>query len=373
MIKRITYLFLILLIANVLPAQEGRFGLSFSNEQINGNTLCVDIELRFKSGGKLGSSNLVMKYNKSMLANPVLSSDNLPAGQYHTRSVTNPVDSLAAFNIELLTENNGMTIATAPAKTTVGQICFDVLSGMGANYLDWQIKSTSATVVYLDDESTKLRRGRIEVLCNNVGQACDDGDANTSGDVYDSNCLCAGTQMNCTDDTDINQAGIPGRTYKSRMKIRSEGTVRPNAKVDFRAGETITLGVGFHAEEGSDFTAMIEDCTDNLVQETSADRTNETTTKLTVTENTFLDDLSLKVYPNPIASSATVTYVLPQAAAVRISIYSMQGQLIQSLFTGTKSEGMHLAEWQVTDVPKGMYFLSLETAKGRIMEKVVVQ
>ena len=94
MTKRITYLFLILLIANVLPAQDGRFGLSFSNEQISGNTLCVDIELHFKDGGQLGSSNLVMKYNKSILTNPVLSSDNLPASQYHTRSVTNPIDSL---------------------------------------------------------------------------------------------------------------------------------------------------------------------------------------------------------------------------------------------------------------------------------------
>jgi len=373
MIKRTIHTLLILLMVNGLSAQEGRFGLSFANEQIAGNTLCVDIELRFRNGGKLGSSNLVMKYNKSMLANPVLSSDNLAADQYHTRSVTNPIDSLATFNIELLTANNGMSIAAAPAKTTVGKICFDVLAGMGANYIDWQIKSTTATVVYLDDESTKLKRGRIEVLCNNVGLTCDDGDANTLNDVYDSNCLCAGTQMNCEDDSDINQTSIPGRTYKSRMKIRSEGTIRPNAKVDFRAGETITLGAGFHAEEGSDFTAMIEACVDNLVQEITEDRNSVPTNKLTITEKTYLDDLSLTVSPNPIANSATVTYILPQTATVRVGIYSMQGQLIQPLFAGTQSEGMHLTEWQVTEMPKGMYFLSLETVSGRVMKKIVVQ
>ncbi|MEM1122592.1 MAG: hypothetical protein AAGJ18_19265, partial [Bacteroidota bacterium] len=245
MIKYIVLFFLLFITSIALSAQDGRYGLSFANEQTNGNTLCVDIELRFKNGGKLGSSNLVMKYNKVKLANPVFSNSSLPVANYATATVTNPVDSLAAFNIELLTKNNGMTIATAPAKTVIGQLCFDVLNGIGASYIDWQIRSTEATVVFLDDETTQLKRGRIDVLCTNVGLACDDGDPNTTNDKYDINCLCAGTQMDCVDDTAINQEAIPARIYKSRMKINSQGKIRPNARVDFRAAQSITLGVGF--------------------------------------------------------------------------------------------------------------------------------
>lgn len=267
MIKYIAFFFLFSFVSHALMAQEGRYGLSFTNEQTTGSTLCVDIEMRFKQGGKLGSSNLVMKYNKAKLANPVFSNSYLPNANYSTATVTNPIDSLASFNIDLLTENNGIIIATAPAKTAIGQLCFDILGGEGASYIDWHIKNTSATVVYLDDETTLLSSGRIDVLCTNTGIACDDGNPNTTDDKYDINCLCTGTQMACVDDTNIDEAAIPARTYRSRMKINSQGTIRPNAKVDFRAAQTITLGVGFHAEEGSEFLAMIEDCIDNLVEE----------------------------------------------------------------------------------------------------------
>ena len=371
MIKQIAYVFLFWLVGNVLYAQQGRYGLSFANEQTTGSTLCTDIELRFKEGGKLGSSNLVMMYNKAKLGNPVFSSSTLTAA-YSTATVTNPVDSLASFNIELLTENSGMTIATAPNKTIIGKVCFDVLAGTGASYLDWHIKNTAATVVYLDDETTKLRRGRIEVLCNNVGETCDDGDANTTDDKYDINCLCAGTQMDCTDDTNVDEVAIPARTYKSRMKISSQGMIRPKAKVEFRAAQSITLGAGFHAEEGSEFTAMIEDCVDNLVEEVTESRFSEAG-EFPVLTTTPLQDLSLTVYPNPINGSATLTYVLPETERVQLSLYSLRGELVQLLFNGTQAAGMHLVDWQVSDLPPGMYFMSIETVGGRVVQKVVLE
>lgn len=371
MILQNKYILLFLLIGNVLIAQESRYGLSFANEVISGNTLCLDIELRFKNEGKLGSSNLVMKYNKVMLANPVLASNNLPIGKYSTTTLTNPVDSLAAFNIELLTENDGMTIATAPAKTVLGRLCFDVLAGMDAGYLDWQIKSTTATVVFLDDESTLLKRGRIAAFCNNEGQACDDGDPNTSDDKYDANCLCTGVQIACIDDATINDAAIPARTYKSRMKINSEGLIRTNAKVDFRAGQSITLSAGFHAEEGSDFSAKIEDCMDNLVEEIAESRVTKSNPSLL--NGTTLEDLTLSVSPNPILGAASITYVLPTSEKVNIALYSMEGKLMQTLLTADQSNGMHLVEWQTNTIPPGMYLLNLKTTNSSTVQKVVLQ
>jgi len=372
MMKNITYVFLFLLVGNIIYAQEGRYGLSFANEQTTGSTLCVDVELRFKQGGKLGSSNLVMVYNKVKLGNPVFSSSTLSAA-YSTATVTNPVDSLASFNIELLTENSGMTIATAPNKTIIGKVCFDVLAGMGAAYLDWHIKNTEATVVYLDDETTKLKRGRIEVLCNNAGETCDDGNPNTSDDKYDINCLCTGTQMDCTDDTNVDATAIPARIYRSRMKISSQGMIRPKAKVDFRAAQSITLGVGFHAEEGSEFTAMIEDCVDNLVEEMVESRFSEAGEFPVLTTTTPLQGLSLTISPNPIVGSATLTYVLGEAERVQLSLYSLRGKLVQSLFSGTQVAGMHLVDWQIGDLPAGMYFMRMETVGGAVVQKVVIE
>jgi len=371
MIHKITYLFFCILIGNSLLAQENRYGLSFANEQLSDNTLCVDLQLRFKNGGQLGSSNLVMKYNKSKYANPIYSSDNLPSNQYLTTTVTNPVDSLAAFNIELINENDGLVIAAAPTKTTIGRLCFDVLAGTAPAALDWEIKSTSATVVYLADETTKLKRGLIAAFCNNKGQACDDGDANTTDDKYDINCQCAGIQVACVDNDNIDLQSIPERTYKSRQKIQSEGKIRTSAKVAFRAGETITLGVGFHAEEGSDFTAMIENCVDNILEEVAESRTNKDNSLPTTSQQ--LSPLSLLVSPNPVNGTATITFALPQTENASLAIYSLQGRLVKTVFASPKQEGVHLIDWPTGALPVGMYLLSLQTGNSRIVKKIIIQ
>lgn len=368
MIRSLCLLVCFFTIVFSLSAQDSRYGLSFANEAVNGNTLCLDIQLQFTDGGKLGSSNLVMKYNRTMLGNPVYAASSLPSAQYYTTTVTNPLDSLASFNIELLTENNGMTIATAPSTTTIGQLCFDVLSGMDASYLDWHIQTTEATVVYLDDESTALSKGTIAPFCNNTGQACDDGDTNTTDDKYDINCLCAGTQLDCINNDQIDLEAIPARTYKSTMNISSTGLIRPNASVTFKAGDQIDLEPGFHAEPGSDFLAMIEACVNNAMLENVTSRT-----KLENPLTTNFSDLSLMVYPNPINNAATITYVLPTTEQLSINLYSLDGQLLQAMFTGTKEAGMHLIEWQTTGLPPGMYFLSLESKGERAVQKVVFQ
>lgn len=368
MIRSLCLLVYLFTILSSLSAQDSRYGLSFANEAVNGNTLCLDIQLQFAEGGKLGSSNLVMRYNRTMLGNPIYAASSLPSAQYHTTTLTNPLDSLASFNIELLAENNGMTIAVAPLTTTVGRLCFDVLSGTDASYLDWHIQTTEATVIYLDDESTPLTKGTIAPFCNNTGQACDDGNANTTGDKYDINCLCAGIQIECINNDQIDLEAIPARTYKSRMNISSSGLIRPNASVTFKAGDQIDLAPGFHAEPGSDFLAMIEACTDNSIVENITSRT-----QLAHTTTANLSDLSLTVHPNPVANTTTITYVLPTTKKLAINLYSLDGQLIQAMFTGTKEAGMHLIEWQVAGLPSGMYFLSLETTTNRVMQKVVFQ
>lgn len=367
MFKKINTILIALFFLNSLVAQEGRYGLSFGNEQISGSTLCVDIELRFKEGGKLGSSNLVMEYNKETLTNPVLVSNNLPAANYATPTFFQSVDSLASFNIDLLIENAGMTIAEAPNKTVLGNVCFDILAGSGASFLDWKIKNTTATVVYLDDDLSKLKRGKIEVLCNNEGNPCDDRNANTSDDKLDSNCNCTGTQMNCTDDEVLDEETIPSRTYKSRMKIRSAGFVRNNSSVAFKAGESITLSEGFEAEEGCDFLAMIELCEDNIIEEVAENRTHKIAKSAT-----NLGDFSLSIQPNPVSTSATIIYTLPQTQEIAINIYSLQGHLVKRIESAMMSEGMHLKEWNAQDLSSGMYLLTLETRTHQEVRKIII-
>ena len=174
--------------------------------------------------------------------------------------------------------------------------------------------------------------------------------------------------MDCINNDQIDLEAIPARTYKSRMRISSTGLIRPNASVTFKAGDQIDLAPGFYAEPGSDFLAMIEDCSDNSIVENATSRT-----QLEDFATSSLNDVSLLVHPNPVASAATITYVLPKTDKLHINLYSIDGQLLQTLFKGTKDTGMHLIELQVAGLPRGMYFLSLETGENRVVRKVVFQ
>jgi|GEM_PF-107993 len=65
-------------------------------------------------------------------------------------------------------------------------------------------------------------------------------------------------------------------------------------------------------------------------------------------------------YPNPFNPLTTISYVLPQNAAVRLDIYNQNGRLVRKLVEGSAGAGPHSIEWDATDdagaqVATGMY------------------
>lgn len=362
----IGFIFLIFLNNNLL-GQKDQYLLGFDNQQISGNQLCIEVSMGFKQSGRLGSSNLVLEFNKEQLINPTFVSDELPDTDYLISSFTNPVDSLASFNIELLSENNGYNISVAPTNTKIGEICFDQLVGTGPIVLDWVVKNTNKTVVYLDDESTSLQNGPFEVLCNNSGDPCDDGDPNTEEDQYDINCLCAGIQRTCIDDIDISIDRIPARTYKSNTVIISEGLVRNRAVVEFRANTSITLNPGFHSEEGSDFLAIIDDCVDNLIPEVIPSKIAKNK------NNNTVESVALQIYPNPLQSDAIISYTLPDQQQIEIGLYNLQGQKLKQILSATREAGVHIINWQVQEFLAGMYLLRMKSGKEQLVKKIIIE
>ncbi|MCH8067730.1 MAG: hypothetical protein IID16_00450, partial [Candidatus Marinimicrobia bacterium] len=50
-------------------------------------------------------------------------------------------------------------------------------------------------------------------------------------------------------------------------------------------------------------------------------------------------------YPNPFNPVTTIPYQLPKSAFVNLSIYSITGQLVETIVNGYKSTGLHTVEW----------------------------
>ena len=63
------------------------------------------------------------------------------------------------------------------------------------------------------------------------------------------------------------------------------------------------------------------------------------------------DALQLYNYPNPFVHSTSITYTLPRRSHVKLSVYDLQGRLVEELLDGTREAGEHQVEWRVPGVP----------------------
>ena len=70
-------------------------------------------------------------------------------------------------------------------------------------------------------------------------------------------------------------------------------------------------------------------------------------------------------YPNPFNPTTTITYHLPKAAHVSLSVYNVAGQRVAELVSSQQSEGIHQAVWDGRDaagvpVASGLYLYRIE-------------
>ncbi len=82
---------------------------------------------------------------------------------------------------------------------------------------------------------------------------------------------------------------------------------------------------------------------------------------------------SLQVYPNPVFTSATVSFHLEEKQNIRIDLVSMNGQTIETLFQGKKMAGEQQVEFsRNNNLPNGGYFVKITPEKGATKSNKVI-
>lgn len=73
-------------------------------------------------------------------------------------------------------------------------------------------------------------------------------------------------------------------------------------------------------------------------------------------------------YPNPFSQSSTIQYTLPQATTVSVSVYNLQGQLVELLLQKQfQAAGEQQVTWQPSQqLPTGLYFYHI-FAEGQLL------
>jgi hypothetical protein len=84
------------------------------------------------------------------------------------------------------------------------------------------------------------------------------------------------------------------------------------------------------------------------------------------------DQIASEVYPNPFNSTALISYSVPRAGEVKVSIFDITGRLVRLLEDRMEEAGEHQVTWNAEGMASGIYFAKLQTAGQSVTRKTVL-
>ncbi len=98
------------------------------------------------------------------------------------------------------------------------------------------------------------------------------------------------------------------------------------------------------------------------------------------TQGVSVDDMSeipsayslMQNYPNPFNPSTKINFSLPVSSHVVLNVYSITGQLVQTLVNNEMPAGRHSVDFNASDISSGVYLYRLETEKFTSTRKMIL-
>ncbi|MEM1120660.1 MAG: 3-coathanger stack domain-containing protein [Bacteroidota bacterium] len=174
------------------------------------------------------------------------------------------------------------------------------------------------------------------------------------------------TNVTHTEDTNIS----------TTTTIVSTDIIPSPFEVNYRAGQSITLNTGFHAQQGSSFLATIEDCSAAFgEQDNTAAFFVSWNDELAVSPIKNQDsNLTLSAYPNPFNQSVTLNYqLLSTGSTMSLRLYNMVGKRVRTIAQEANANaGSYQIELHRAHLEPGSYFAVLENTSNREVIKLVL-
>lgn len=77
-------------------------------------------------------------------------------------------------------------------------------------------------------------------------------------------------------------------------------------------------------------------------------------------------------FPNPFNPETRITYSLPQAAKVELTVYNIKGQIVETLVNQTQNAGQYTVSWHAIDQPSGVYFYKIKAGRYTDVKKCIL-
>jgi hypothetical protein len=128
---------------------------------------------------------------------------------------------------------------------------------------------------------------------------------------------------------------------------------------DFSVLEQEALGIQFSYQTGKDFkSAAIETGLAMIAERYSKELKQESAQTETISGESYFN---AKNYPNPFNPETKITYTLPSATSVKITVYDRLGREVVVLVDESQSEGDHSVSFNAGSLPSGVYFYRIKT------------
>ena len=94
---------------------------------------------------------------------------------------------------------------------------------------------------------------------------------------------------------------------------------------------------------------------------------------LNLSNNIFISDFKLtNIYPNPFNPSTTISYDVSNLSNVKISIYNINGQLVEILKDQLHKAGQYNITWNANEYTSGVYFVKLMAGNFVDRQKIIL-
>jgi hypothetical protein len=77
-------------------------------------------------------------------------------------------------------------------------------------------------------------------------------------------------------------------------------------------------------------------------------------------------------YPNPFNPATTISFALPEAGRVHMSLFSVLGEKVAELVDGERGPGNYRINFNASGIPSGMYFYRLDAGSFVAVRKLVI-
>ncbi len=175
-----------------------------------------------------------------------------------------------------------------------------------------------------------------------------------------------------------NSSGFVDTYYDLSPYIGQEIFIRFRFSTDPQAADDPEQGIGWFVDD-FEIMDMFNYNAEACIASTQGDQSCATAANrgtivqpggVTSTQDAVLAGSRMQVFPNPAGDYINVAFQLDRSTRTTLHLLSADGRLLkqQSLELGT---GEQLLPFSLQDVPKGVYFLRLQTDGGSAVEKIV--